>query len=177
MRKKMLGGVSMVTTYSRGDECGYSHPNNGNSENGLLHLTSLAEVGQGSDVIGVVVGDIRVGVTRAKDGPDVRFARVGSGAAIGRSDVDEAGDEADIQSDGDERCEGVAGDAAEQEKAQESVQYCRTRDAFHGPDPVVDEDVVVGHDGQEVGEEGEDNGGAAELYAADEPLKELQGQT
>jgi hypothetical protein len=41
----------------------------------------------------------------------------------------------------------------------------------------VDEDVVIGHYSEEVGEEGEDNGGTAELDAADEPLNKLQGQT
>lgn len=151
------------------------HGNNGDGEAGGLQLASGAQAGEMGPAVAASVGGFAVGGAVAKGGADVAGARVGA-VAVSYGDVDEGGDEGDIEDDSDEGGERSAGEAAKQQQAGKGVEGRGARDALNGADRGGDREGVVVQGRQEVGENGENEDGAAELDAADKPLQEFQGE-
>lgn len=70
----------------------------------------------------------------------------------------------------------MTGEAAEHQQGQQRVQGAGAGDALDGPEAGGDGQLVVVQRCEEVGVDGEDDGAAAELDAADEPLHEFEAE-
>ena len=114
--------------------------------------------------------DLLVGLACAKGRYDDAVAAP-SAVPVHGGNVDEAPDEADVQHDGDEGGDCVAGKTAEERQSHERVQHGGARDALDGSDRIANAKVVVVEGGEKVREGAEDNGGTEKLDAADEPLQ------
>ncbi|KAG8421752.1 hypothetical protein J3458_003598 [Metarhizium acridum] len=150
------------------------HCDDGDGHAGGLQPARGMEAGQSGEAILVARGH-GVGPSLAKGRVDVAGAAAGA-VLVHDGHVDEAADEAEVEDHGDEGGECEAGDAAEQQQADERVEGRGARDARHGADRRVDGEAVVVQRRQEVRVYAEDEGRAEELDAADEPLQELEGQ-
>lgn len=147
----------------------YLHRNNGNGQDSRLHPAYRHVLGQRHTTV-VSRRDVGIGVTGPEDGLDIT-AGAGAGAVlVDGGDVDEGAEEGDVEDDGDERGQGEAGEAAEQQQADGGVENGGARDTLNCPKVRRDGDLVVGHGGHEVRVEGEDEPRAAELHAPVEPL-------
>lgn len=95
---------------------------------------------------------------------------------VGDGNVDVGADEGDVEHNSDKSDQSVAGKAAQHEQRQQRVQSSSARDALDGSQAGGDGQVVVVERCEEVGVDGEDDGAAAELDAAEEPLQEFEAE-
>lgn len=70
----------------------------------------------------------------------------------------------------------MTSEATEHQQGQQRVQRASPRDALDGAEAGGDGKLVVVQRCEEVGVDGEDDGAAAELDAADEPLHEFEAE-
>lgn len=106
----------------------------------------------------------------AKGRVDIAAASAGA-VPVHDGNIHEASGEAEVQDHGDKGGEGEPGHAAEEDESEEGVQGGSTRDARDGTDARVSLEVVVMQGRQKVGEDAENDDGAEELDASEEPLQ------
>lgn len=111
-----------------------------------------------------------VGIAGAEDGLNIAPAAGARAVLVDGGDVDKGADEGDVEDDGEEGGQCEAGKAAHEQDAQAGVQDGGARDALSRAEVGGDGDVVVGHGGEEVRGQGQNQPRAAELDAAVEPL-------
>ncbi|KAJ3476812.1 hypothetical protein NLG97_g9010 [Lecanicillium saksenae] len=116
------------------------------------------------------------GFSFAEDGVELAAAAAAGAALVGDGDEDVGAEKGEIEAHGGEGGQGVAGEAAEQEKPQQGVGDGDAHDALDGADVGGRGQVVVGEGGEEVGVDAEDDDTAEELDGADEPLDRLEAE-
>lgn len=147
--------------------------NDGNGETRRLELArgavarDLGEAGAGLERV--------LGLAAAKDGGDVAGAAARA-ALVGDGNKDIGAEKGEIETHGGKGGESAAGEAAEQQQAKQGVGGGDAGDALDGLYVRRRRQRVVGEGGEEVGVDAEDDDGAQQLHAAEEPLDRLEAE-
>lgn len=114
------------------------------------------------------------GFSCPKDGADGVARAAPRAILVGDGDENVGGDKSEVDAHGDERGDGVAGQAAKEEQSKQGVGDGDAHDALYSLDLGGRGEVMIGEGSEKVGVDAEDDDGGEELHGADQPLDGLE---
>lgn len=147
--------------------------NNGCRQTGLLQPAGHTEAGNIDQCAGPVHNTVRISVAVPKGRADVVTIAVAGAAAVGRGNVDEAANEANVEDDGGDKRQQAACQPPQEKNSEQRVEGGCARQTLDGPCPSWNVEVSAVELAEEVGEDDEGDEGAKEDDGSQEKLNDL----